>query len=72
MGKVIIMVKNIRAMSDDDLFSRFKHIVRAQAVLEYLGKKVEVALSLEVRLAGEEIKKRMADRDLHVVKIKQD
>lgn len=69
MGKLIKVLHKIREMDDTDLLNRFQHIVRAQAVKEYLGTQEDKALSLEVRLAAEEISKRMAARDLHIVKI---
>lgn len=69
MGKLIIMLKKIRDMNDNDLFERFIHIVRAQAVREYLGTKEDKTLKLEITLSKEEIYKRMAIRDTKVIKI---
>lgn len=71
MGKLVDMLHKIRELNDVDLFNRFKHIVRAQAVREYLASKEDKNLSLEVKLSGEEILKRMADRDSHPIKIKE-
>lgn len=62
MGKVITILAKVRAMNSNELFERFNHITRAQAIREYLAAKEDIDLRLEVRLAGEEIVKRMAFR----------
>lgn len=59
MGKVTKMVGKIREMNNSDLLDRFKHVVRAQAVREYIAAKEDLALTLEVNLESEEIYKRM-------------
>ena len=60
MGKITKMLKEVREMDNEKLFSRFKHIVRAQAVRDYLGTKEDINLTLEVKYAGEEILQRMS------------
>ena len=60
MGKVISLVKKLRVMSNHHLVERFKQISRAQAIREYLAAKEDVALTMEVRLAMEEIISRMS------------
>lgn len=60
MGKVTDMLVKIRAMTAQQLFDRHMHIVRAQAVREYIASKEDKDLTLEVRLTGEEIVRRMA------------
>lgn len=69
MGKLLKVLHKIMGMNDSDLFDRFKHIVKAQAIHEYLGVKEDKKLSLEISLAAEEIQKRMAARDAHVIRI---
>jgi hypothetical protein len=59
MGKVTKMLEKIRGMSHSELFARFKHIARAQAVREYLATKEDPDLTIEVNLTGEEIVNRM-------------
>lgn len=67
MGKVIELHKKIQTMGHSELFNRFKHIARAQAVRDYLGTKEDMDLKIEVNLAGEEIVKRMASGHLPMV-----
>lgn len=59
MGQVIEILKKIRNMPDTSLFNRFEHIVCVQSLREYLGKSKDKNLDLEIRLAKEEILKRM-------------
>ena len=60
MGKVVKMLEKIQGASHVELLNRFKHIVRAQAVREYLAAKEDLDLKLEVNLTEEEIIKRMS------------
>ena len=60
MGKVTKLIKKIRESSHIELFNRFKHIVRAQAVREYLNMKEDLELTIEINLSGEEMINRMA------------
>lgn len=60
MGKVIKITEKVREMTALELLNRFKHIVRAQAVREYLGTKEDLDLTVEVNLTGEEILHRMS------------
>ena len=59
MGRVIAILHKIRDMSDEDLLNRFEHILIAKGIRDYLAEKEDKDLSLEVRLAKEEILKRM-------------
>lgn len=59
MGKVIKKLSEIRATPTHDLMVRFKHIVGAKAIREYLAAKVEPDLSIEVRLTEEELLRRI-------------
>lgn len=63
MGKVTELIEKIKDMNDIKLFNRFKHLVRAQAVREYLATKEDLNLKIEVDLIGDEIKFRMAERN---------
>jgi len=60
MGKLVKMLEKIRSMTNMELHERYVHIVKAQALKEYLGAKEDMQLTLEVRLSGEEIMRRMA------------
>ena len=60
MGKFIEMLAGLRGMSHMELLARYKHIVRAQAIREYLAAKADKMLDLEVNLASEEIVSRMS------------
>lgn len=60
MGKITKLIEKIREMTTQQLFDRHKHIVRAQAVREYIGAKEDMDLTIEVNLTGEEIVRRMA------------
>ena len=60
MGKVISLIKKLREMNNHHLVERFKQISRAQAVREYLAAKEDVALTMEVKLAMEEVISRMS------------
>ena len=60
MGKVTDILHRIQAMDDLDLFERFNHITRAQAIREYTLMCNDKMLDVEVRLAGEEVIKRMS------------
>lgn len=60
MGKVTEILEKIRKMGNGELFDRFKHLARAQALREYLNSKNDPSLTIEVNLSGEEILKRMA------------
>ena len=59
MGKVTEILEKIEGMNHKDLISRFKHIVRAQGVREYLGLKEDLNLTVEINLIGEEVLQRM-------------
>lgn len=72
MGKVIQLLDKIRNASDLDLFNRFNHITRVQAVRDYLGTKEDKGLTVEVRLYAEEIVNRMALRNAKVIKIHEE
>jgi len=60
MGKVIEILRKIRDMKHVQLIERFKHVVRAQAIREYIGVREDLNLTLEVNLIGEEIIHRMS------------
>jgi len=60
MGKVIKILEKIREMTHRELFERFKHINRAQAIREYLAAPKDRNLTIEVNLCGDEIIKRMS------------
>ena len=72
MGKVIKLLEKIREMKNVDLFNRYKHIVRAQAVREYLGTKEDISLTVEVNLTGDEILGRMAPGKTQLISNKYD
>jgi hypothetical protein len=59
MGKVTETLEKIGGMNHKDLINRFKHIVRAQGVREYLGLKEDLNLVVEIRLIEEEILQRI-------------
>lgn len=63
MGTVVETLHKVQNMDDITLLERFNHVTRAQAIREYLDKQEDHALNIQVRLAREEILKRMADRD---------
>ena len=69
MGALIELLHKIQQMDDVALFERFEHITRAQAIREYMDAKKDVCLDSEVRLAREEILKRMTVRESHGIKI---
>lgn len=60
MGRLIDLITKIRALDNTQLLERFKHIVQAQSVRDYLATKEDHALTVEVRLTGEEIINRMS------------
>jgi hypothetical protein len=62
MGKVIELLDKIKEMKHAELLNRYKQIVRAQAVREYLGTKEDIDLTIEVNLSGEEIVRRMSQK----------
>jgi hypothetical protein len=59
MGKILKILKKLHEMDDKDLLSRFEHLIAAKSIREYLDKKEDLDLILEIRLAREEIFKRM-------------
>jgi hypothetical protein len=59
MGKVTLQLAKIRETSNFELMKRFKHIVGAQAIREYIAAKPDLTLKMEVRLMTEEIDRRM-------------
>lgn len=59
MGAVTKVLHLLQKMSDIDLLNRYTHIIMAQAVREYLGSKEDRNLTIEIRLAHDEIVKRM-------------
>jgi len=73
MGKVTKMLEKIKDTDHLKLFERFKHIISAKAIREYIGTKEDKILSLEVNLTGEEIIRRMhLDKPYIKVKLKKD
>lgn len=54
------MIKKLREAGHTELTLRFKRLIRAQAIREYLAAKEDRTLSLEVNLAEEEIINRMS------------
>ena len=66
MGTVTETLHKIREMDDISLLERFNHLTRAQALKEYLDSQPERKLDIEIRLAREEILKRMADRESQI------
>lgn len=59
-GAVCQLANKIKDMSNRELFDRFNHITRAQAIREYLATKEDLILKIEVNLAGQEIYERMS------------
>ena len=66
MGTVTETLHKIRKMDDISLLERFNHLTRVQALKEYLDSQPEKKLNIEIRLAREEILKRMADRESQI------
>lgn len=68
MGRVLQIVKELRAMGHTELVSRFRQIARAQAIREYLAAKEDKKLTIEVNLAAEEIVNRMSRANaVHII-----
>lgn len=59
MGKVLKKLAKIKQTSTFDLMQRFKHIVGAKALREYLASKTDVNLNIEIRLTEEELLRRI-------------
>ena len=66
MGTVTETLHKIRKMDDISLLERSNHLTRVQALKEYLDSQPEKKLNIEIRLAREEILKRMADRESQI------
>lgn len=58
-GKVLLKLAELRAMSNFALLKRFKHVAGARAIREYIAAKPDLKLNIEVRLAEEELDRRM-------------
>ena len=59
MGKLLLMLEKIRKLDDSGLLDRLEHLIRAQAVREYLAMPTDEQLILEIRLSKEEMLKRL-------------
>lgn len=59
MGKVLKKLSEIRATPTYELMARFKHLIGAKAIREYLAAKVPQDLSIEIRLTEEEVLRRV-------------
>ena len=55
MGQLTELLEKIRSMKPVDLVSRFKHLVAARGIREYLDAKPDINLNNEIRLIEEEI-----------------
>lgn len=66
MGKVTDLIAKIRAEENMPLINRFKQILIAQALRNYLASKPDSDLDIEVRLTEEEIMNRILSKSYAV------
>ena len=76
MGKVTDLLAKIREEENIPLMNRFKQILIAQAIREYIAAKPDPDLNIEVRLTEEEIINRILSKSYAIttsyVTIKKD
>lgn len=71
MGKVLKKLSEIRKKPILELMARFKHIVGAKAVREYIASKPDPMLDIEIRLTEEELVSRATAKKRNVIKIRK-
>jgi len=67
LGKVTKLLKKMREKDTRTLMKRFKHILRAQAIREYMAAKPDEDLNMEVRLTEEELLRRQKPESASIV-----